>query len=196
MPVMLARKTFAVCLLTFVLVAAAAAGVSAKPCRMKDPDLSVFGVRLADAESAVRQVGAGLALTEDEEDMPHVRFVSSNGAQELVLFSHYGAGEDEYGEVEVRKAGIEALVLKDLPTETFVSGRGVELGMSRADITGRFGTCLKADERSGDGETIQYQIDNADRDPDLKGFNYPVYYAEYEFERGKLVRFRFGFEYP
>ena len=118
--------------------------------------------------------------------MPHVRFVSSNGAQELVLFSHYGAGEDEYGEIEVRKAGIEALVLKDLPTDTFVSGRGVELGMSRADIISRFGSCLKADEKSGDGETIQYQIDNADRDPDLKGFNYPVYYAEYEFERGKL----------
>jgi hypothetical protein len=178
--------------------AAVAAGVSAKPkpCRMKDPDLSVFGIRLADAESAVRQVGSGWTLSEGEDDMPHVRFVSSNGAQELVLFSHYGAGEDEYGEIEVRKAGIEALVLKDLPTDTFVSGRGVELGMSRADIISRFGSCLKADEKNGDGETIQYQIDNADRDPDLKGFNYPVYYAEYEFERGKLVRFRFGFEYP
>ncbi len=163
---------------------------------MKDPDLSVFGVRLADADSAVRQVGTGWKLSEGEDDMPHVRFVSSNGAQELVLFSHYGAGEDEYGEVEVRKAGIEALVLKDLPTDTFVSGRGVELGMSRADIISRFGSCLKADEKNGDSETIQYQIDNADRDPELKGFNYPVYYAEYEFERGKLVRFRFGFEYP
>jgi hypothetical protein len=195
---MQARRPFFILALGFSMWAAVAAGVSAKPkpCRMKDPDLSVFGIRLADAESAVRQVGSGWTLSEGEDDMPHVRFVSSNGAQELVLFSHYGAGEDEYGEIEVRKAGIEALVLKDLPTETFVSGRGVELGMSRADIISRFGSCLKADEKVGDGETIQYQIDNADRDPDLKGFNYPVYYAEYEFERGKLVRFRFGFEYP
>jgi hypothetical protein len=195
---MQARRPFFILALGFSMWAAVAASVSAKPkpCRMKDPDLSVFGIRLADAESAVRQVGSGWTLSEGEDDMPHVRFVSSNGAQELVLFSHYGAGEDEYGEIEVRKAGIEALVLKDLPTDTFVSGRGVELGMSRADIISRFGSCLKADEKSGDGETIQYQIDNADRDPDLKAFNYPVYYAEYEFERGKLVRFRFGFEYP
>jgi hypothetical protein len=163
---------------------------------MKDPDLSVYGIRLTDADSAVSQVGSGLPLSEDEEDMPHIRFVSSNGAQELVLFAHPGADTDEYGEVEVRKAGIEALALKDLPTPSFVSGRGVELGMSRADIISRFGQCLKADEKSGDGETIQYQIENADRDRDLKGFNYPVYYAEYEFERGKLVRYRFGFEYP
>jgi hypothetical protein len=195
---MQARRSFVILALGFSMWATLAAGVAAKPkpCRMKDPDLSVFGIRLGNAESALRQVGSGWTLSEGEDDMPHVRFVSSNGAQELVLFSHYGAGEDEYGEIEVRKAGIEALVLKDLPTETFVSGRGVELGMPRADIISRFGSCLKADERVGDGETIQYQIDDADRDPDLKGFNYPVYYAEYEFERGKLVRFRFGFEYP
>ncbi len=61
----------------------------------------------------------------------------------------------------------------------------------------RFGQCFKSDERSGDTETIQYQIENADRDPDLKEFNYPrVLRRIHEFERGKLVRFRFGFEYP
>lgn len=194
---MQARRLRYILTFGFTVWAAAAAPVSAKPCRMKDPDLSVYGIRLADADSAVRQVGSDVVLSEDEEDMPHVRFVSSNGAQELVLFAHYGAGVDEYGEVEVRKAGIEALALKDLPTSSFVSGRGVELGMSRADIISRFGQCLKADEKNDDGgETIQYEIANADRDRDLKGFNYPVYYAEYEFERGKLVRFRFGFEYP
>ena len=193
---MQARRPLYILALGFGVWAAAAAGVSAKPCRMKDPDLSVYGVRLTDAESAVRQVGSDVVLSEGEEDMPHVRFVSSNGAEELVLFTHYGAGSDEYGEIEVRKAGIEALALKDLPTESFVSGRGVQLGMSRADIVSRFGECIKADEKSGVGETIQYEIANADRDRDLKGFNYPVYYAEYEFERGKLVRYRFGFEYP
>jgi hypothetical protein len=193
---MQARPLFCVLALGLNVWASTASEVSAKRCRMKDPDLSVYGIRLTDSESAVRQVGTDAVLSEDEEDLPHARFVSSNGAQELVLFAHPGADTDEYGEVEVRKAGIEALALKDLPTASFVSGRGVELGMSRADIIGRFGECLKADEKNGDGETIQYEIGNADRDPDLKGFNYPVYYAEYEFGRGKLVRYRFGFEYP
>lgn len=190
---MLARQTVVISL---ILTAAGAANGFAKPCRMKEPDVSVYGIRLADAESAVRQIGSGLQLSEGEEDMPHVRFVSSNGAQELVLFSHSGAGTDEYGEVEVRKAGIEALALNDLPTPSFVSGRGIELGMSRADVVSRFGQCLKSDERSGDSETMQYEIENANKDRELKDFNYPVYYAEYEFKGGKLVRYRFGFEYP
>ena len=37
---------------------------------------------------------------------------------------------------------------------------------------------------------------NADKDDKLKAYGYPTYYAEYEFRSEKLVRFRFGFEYP
>jgi hypothetical protein len=193
---MQARRLLYFLAIGFSVLATATASAKPKACRMKDPDLSVYGIKLVDADSAARQLGSGLPLTEAEEDMPHVRFVSSNGAEELVLFAHYGAETDQYGEIEVRKAGIEALALQDLPTPSFVTGRGIELGMSREDVISRFGKCLRADERNGDGETIQYEIENADRDPELKGFNYPVYYAEYEFERGKLVRYRFGFESP
>jgi hypothetical protein len=32
--------------------------------------------------------------------------------------------------------------------------------------------------------------------PILKLANMPFYYAEYQFERGKLVRYRFGYDYP
>jgi len=32
--------------------------------------------------------------------------------------------------------------------------------------------------------------------PILKLANMPFYYAEDQFERGKLVRYRFGYDYP
>jgi hypothetical protein len=163
---------------------------------MKGPDLSVFGINLNDEESAVRQVGSGPALTEDSEDLPRARFVSKDGVQELILFAHYGAPTDEYAEVEVRLAGEEAMTLHELPTDVFVSGLGVSLGMSPADIVKKFGTCIKSRDRDGAGETIQYAIESADQDDKLKTFGYPTYYAEYEFRSGKLVRYRFGFEYP
>ena len=170
--------------------------VSAKSCRMKAPDLSVYGVKLVDAESAAQKVGPGAKLEDDSDDLPHARFVSSNGVEELILFSHYGADPDEYAEVEVRLAGEEALALPALPTDSFVSEHGIALGMTPAEVEKRFGPCIKSRDDSGASEVIQYEIADADRDEELKAYGYPSYYAEYEFERGKLIRYRFGFEYP
>jgi hypothetical protein len=59
-----------------------------------------------------------------------------------------------------------------------------------------FGTCLKSRQKTGSNLLIEYEIENADRDSELKTFGYPIYYAEYAFESGKLVRYRFGFAYP
>jgi len=182
-----------------LLVAFACWGVSSgahAKCRMKNPDVSIAGIVLTDSESAIKIVGAGAKLAESEDDLPHARFVSSNGAQELVLFAHYGAIDDEYAEAEVRVANAEALALQDLPIESFKTGRGVELGMSVAQVQALFGTCFKSRQKTGSELFFEYEIENADRDGDLKNFGYPVYYAEYEFNSGKLVRFRFGFAYP
>jgi hypothetical protein len=170
--------------------------LAAAKCRIKGPDLEIAGVKLTDSNSAVAVVGTSPPLVESEDDLPHARFVSTNGAQELVLFAHYGAVEDEYAEVEVRQAGPEALALKDLPVESFKTGRGVELGMSVAQVQALFGTCFKSRQKTGDELFFEYEISDADRDPELAKFGYPIYYAEYEFKKGKLVRFRFGFAYP
>jgi hypothetical protein len=163
---------------------------------MKSPDTTISGITLADADSAINVVGAGADLVDSEDDLPHARFVSTNGAQEMDLFAHYGAASDVYAEVEVRIADAEALALKDLPLETFKTGRGVELGMKVAEVEALFGTCFKSRQKTGSELFFEYEIANADRDPELAKFGFPVYYAEYEFKSGKLVRFRFGFAYP
>lgn len=181
----------------FVALAAwAAAGDAQATCRMISPDTSIIGIKLTDSESAVTIVGPDAELIDDDHDLPHARFVSSNGAQELVLFAPYGAKPDEYAEAEVRTTGIEALTLHDLPFEDFTTGRGVMLGMSLKEIEALFGRCTKTRLKSGDEVFIEYEIKNADRDPELASFGFPLYYAEYEFQRDKLVRFRFGFAYP
>lgn len=184
------------CCLPIILVLCSFPGGALAKCRMKHPDVSISGILLTDRESALAVVGGGAQLDESEDDLPHARFVSTNGAQELVLFAHFGAVEDEYAEVEVRVAGAEALALKDLPIETFKTGRGVELGMSASQVQALFGTCFKSRQKTGQDLFFEYEIENADRDEELKNFGYPVYYAEYEFKSGKLVRFRFGFAYP
>jgi hypothetical protein len=178
------------------LVAGAHDAKAAKACRMNGPDLSVFQIKLNDEESAVKQVGSGPNLVEDTEDLPRARFVSRDGVQELVLYAHYGAPTDEYAEVEVRLAGSEAMTLKELPTEVFETGLGIALGMKPSEVVKRLGKCIRARDKDGSDEIIQYAIERANEDSALKQYGYPKYYAEYEFRRDKLVRFRFGFEYP
>lgn len=184
------------CRVLIIVVSWSLAATAEAKCRMKNPDTSISGIVLTDRESAIQVAGAGARLYESEDDLPHARFVSTNGAEELVLFAHYGADEDEYAEAEVRVASAEALALKDLPIESFTTGRGVRLGMSVREVQALFGTCFKTRQKTGQELFFEYEIAKADRDPDLKTFGYPIYYAEYEFQRGKLVRFRFGFAYP
>jgi hypothetical protein len=183
------------CVVLVCACAVFADGAHAK-CRMKNPDTTIAGITLTDSDTALKVVGGGVDLIDSEEDLPHARFVSTNGAQELVLFAHYGAVSDEYAEAEVRVAGAEALALKDLPVESFKTEHGVELGMAPAQVQALFGTCFKSREKTGRDLFFEYEIDKADRDAELSRFGYPVYYAEYEFKSDKLVRFRFGFAYP
>lgn len=171
-------------------------GAEAKNCRMTSPDLAVAGVKLLDPESAARVLGSGPQLVEDTEELPHARFVTKSGAQELIVFAGYGAEVDQYSEAEVRTAGKEAMVLNSLDIDTFVTGNGIELGMSTAEVLRRVGKCGKIEERRGSTELVSYEVSDAEKDPTLKVFGFPVYYAEYEFESGKLVRYRFGFESP
>lgn len=191
------RFGIGICVLP-ALIALGLAGPALAKCRMKSPDTMISGMTLTDRESIVRVVGADsdAKLIDDDHDLPHVRFVTSNGAQEMVLFLPYGANADEYAEVEVKVAGTEALTLADLPIESFETGRGVALGMTAKEVEGLFGRCVKSRQKSADDLFIEYEIANADSDPELGRFGYPLYYAEYEFVRGRLVRFRFGFAYP
>lgn len=189
------RASFDLCALLALGCVLLSGGAAAK-CRMKTPDTAISGITLTDRDSAIKVVGSDVKLGDSEDDLPHARFVSTNGAQELVLFAHYGADDDEYAEVEVRVAGAEALALKDLPVESFKTERGVELGMTVAEVEKLFGTCFKSRQKTGTELFFEYEIRGADRDPELSKFGYPIYYAEYEFERGKLIRYRFGFAYP
>lgn len=191
------RFGISVCVLPALLSLGFAAPALAK-CRMKNPDTEINGMTLTDSESIVRVIGADsdANLIDDDHDLPHVRFVTSNGAQEMVLFLPYGANADEYAEVEVKEAGTEALTITDLPIEVFKTGHGVSLGMTVKEVESIFGRCVKSRQANSHDLFIEYEIANADSDPEVGRFGYPLYYAEYEFVRGRLTRFRFGFAYP
>lgn len=177
-----------------IVLALSSQGATAKTCKFDKPDLSVAGIKLMDAVSATQVVGPDVDVKEVEDDLPNARFVTKDGAQELIVFSNYSAAGDEFSEFEVKMAGSEAMTLPDLPVAAFTTGQGIELGMSAKELLKKLGSCTKARERAQGGEFIQFEIPNEQMGPDLRALGFPTYFAEYEFQNDKLIRFRFGLE--
>jgi hypothetical protein len=187
--------------LVFLLLALPS-GVEAA-CKQIKAESDVIGIRIGDAQSAVRVIGAA-SFPGAEQDknkagadtsFPYVRFASRDGREELKLYEHYGDEANSYNEIEVAPAHAGVSAAKRLPVTNFSTERGIKLGITERALIRTLGSCFK--RRSGSaGETvIEYAID----DPShalLRRANMPSYYAHYVFRRGKLARFKFGFEYP
>lgn len=169
----------------------------AKPsyCQLTNPDTSVFGIILLDKKSSIKQVGIMTTPHESGNDLPHLNFCTQDKKQTLTVFFHPGSVANEFAEFQVKIYSATDSA-KTLMTNSFMTGKEVKPGMSKENIIAIFGKCYKATATNNNLELIKYHIDDLSNSKFLERFNYSSYYAEYEFKAGKLVRFRFGFEYP
>jgi len=172
-------------------------------CKQIKAESDVIGIRIGDAQSAVRVIGeAGFPTAEQDKNkagadtsLPYVRFATRDGREELKLYEHYGDEVNSYNEIEVTPARASVSAAKRLPVANFTTERGIKLGITEQALTRILGSCLKRRRGNAGETTIQYAID----DPGhalLERAKMPSYYAHYVFRRGKLARFKFGFEYP
>lgn len=178
-----------------VLTSFGQTNVSTVDCQLTNPDTSVFNIILNDRESSIKQVGEKFAPIERRNmDLPYENFCSQDGKQTLTLFFHYGGVKNEFSEFQVKyySASDSATIVK---TNNFVSSKGIKLGLSKKQVVFIFGNCFMTIKKDKYSETIKYHIDDFNNSKFLQRFKYPSYYAEYEFQADKLVRFRFGFEY-
>jgi len=161
-------------------------------CLLPNADTTLHGITLGDYKSTEKVLGRDRRGAPDnpDTDFPWYAFASRNGQETMRLRRHAGDVVDSYMEFEVRRGTDEKAV--PLAANRFVSGKGVKLGMSRQAVVALFGPCFRA-TRNGKTETLRYEIEeDPPRSRVLKNANMPQYYAEYEFEDGKLVRFAFG----
>ena len=189
------RQLACIILLAFLPEAALAA------CKQVKAETDIVGIRLGDEKSSARVLGDPdkLRLVEKNAsgagDMPQVRLANSDGRQQATLYHHYGDTTGSFNEFEVRPARPEKNDGKRLPFRAFATERGIELGISEQALTEKLGSCFRR-ERGKSGETLLvYEI----TDPNhalIKRVAIPSYYAHYAFKGGKLVWFKFGFEYP
>lgn len=164
------------------------------PCQLEDADTMIQGIVLSNVESTISALGEEWNLIEDDVDMPHQNYSNAHGSQFLTCFIHYGDGRNQYSEFQVSRSCTEVKV-KALPDEFFVSGNGIQLGMSKDSVISIIGSCYVTDSFEGN-VVLKYVAEDYDNSKFLQRWNYPKYYAWYEFKENILIRFRFGFEYP
>lgn len=70
-----------------------------------------------------------------------------------------------------------------LDVGSFISGRGVNLGLGESDLVKLLGTPTSV-YTSAQGKIYKYEV--------LRG----LYFGEYHFKKDILFKFRFGYEYP
>lgn len=180
--------------------------VASAACQPKSVESTIAGIHIGDPNSAVKVIGSRMAkdgpAQEQDKDaagtdqsFPYVRFANSDGSQELKLFVHYGDVVDSYNEVEVAAVPSGNSKAKRLPVAAFATEHEIKLGMRERDLVKLLGSCFKRVKAGRDAVTLQYVVDTSDHAL-LKKVNMPSYYAHYRFAAGRLVNFKFGFDYP
>ncbi len=157
----------------------------------RQADLSIIGVHLLDLDSQRRVLGA--VKFSERTAMPEARFASADGKQVMTLVSHPGSVGD-VAEVKVAYGKGRP----DPRFRTFVSGKGIELGLPEEKVREILGEPTRMRSLRNGLRTILYRIEEGPERPSafLERYAMPVYYGAYVFQNGRLIQFRFGFEYP
>lgn len=168
-------------------------------CDLAKADVEIAGIRLANGDSARRVLGKDfrIVMADPQSDNPWLIVASRDNKQILRLRKHAGDVVDSYMEFEIKFGRDERRPL-NLKLYEFITAQGIKLGARKKAVIARLGPCFKSTV-DGKKETIRYEIkEKAEkgnyRSPLLKAANMPGYYAEYEFDRDRLVRFQFGYE--
>ena len=163
----------------------------------REVDLMVSGIRLNDGSSARLPFGAQMQLDDPDSDRPKAFICNADRTEKLTLVYYEGDTSYIISEFQVERVETRYVDCVQPPRQIdrFVSGKGIQLGMTRSDITHIFGNDYN-EQPQLDEVVISYRIDNKNESGFLQNNSAPAYYGQYHFKQDKLVRFSFGFEFP
>lgn len=168
--------------------------LSQTPCVFSDPDSSVIGIKIRNAESTVNVIGKQTKLQGDSTYI----FYSSDKKQKLGLTVHPG---DYYSQVSVFSIAYSdnsKQNFRQLNSTEFETEKGIKLGIRKSEIIEKLGTCYVVKDSTENGISLHYRLElpKDSKTKLLKSNNMPIYYATYKLRNNKLENIEFGFEYP
>lgn len=160
-------------------------------------DISVSGISLVNPESTQRILADYPNPKESGDDFPVLHVCNIDKTEVLTLVFHPGDVRGSFSEFRIKnisKLPIDCIKPYN-PISNFVTEKGIHLGIPQEKLINILGPNFTKNKK-GNIITIRYKIDDFSRSSFLKKYNLPMYYGDYHFIDGKLVKFEFGFEYP
>lgn len=162
------------------------------------PDISINKKVFLHNPISVENVFGNIYLSMNQDnDFPYVYMINSTKEQYLKMVFFPGDVKNSISQFEVGYvSNIKNDILNHIALmDTFFTESGIFLGLSEEDVLRIKGVRYEKIQ-SNDTLVMKYIIDNYDTSDFLKKYNMPVYFAEYWIVKDKVIRFKFGFEYP
>jgi hypothetical protein len=149
-------------------------------------DTTINGIKLNDCDTIVKLFGDHYKLLPDIDDLPSIQILNNKESQLLTMYMWNGSSKCDFSQFKVEYTTTNPKYLQKpfkLHLDNFKSGKTVYLGITSNQLKSRLG---KPNEvRNEKGLTIfSYQQYN------------DLYFADYYFKDDKLIKFRYGNEYP
>lgn len=160
------------------------------------PDSSIIGICLLSDSLISAILGDDYKMSlSSNTDIPNLIVFNSKSNQLLSLYQHPGGLMGEFAEFEVtgfNDYGKRPVIEKS--DKEFITESGIKLNMTIGELK-----AIKGEPDTtivNETSILKYSLDDINESDFLKRYNMPIYYADYEFKNGYLMRFKFGFEYP
>jgi hypothetical protein len=158
------------------------------------PDVKVNNLELSNPESIITNVGDLQYLMTEDAGLPHFSLTNNGGIVKLSLISFPGSGyNDIYQFILEYNSGLEKL--KSANYSNFITESNLQLGISKSDVLKIKGNSYRV-EKKDNLEILTYRITNYNSSPFLKKYNLPCYFMEFELKDDKVMKIKFGFDYP
>lgn len=163
-------------------------------CDFTDPDTSVNGIIIGEAESTLKILGQQFELEGDSNNV----FCSSDKRQKLGLKVHAGDNRNEVSIVSISYLKDQKEKIKTINFKAFKTEKDIRLGISKIELIKKIGHCYLAKDSTKNSIELNYKIElpKDSKTSFLRKNNMPIYYANYTFKADKLENIEFGFEYP
>lgn len=159
-------------------------------------ETSVVGVTLGSDVSGRQFVTMSGKGKKRDDGYIHFEYTNSTGTEILDLIRYPGGTKYAFYEIEVRALAAGAGgKLPRIAVPSFVSGKGIRLGLTRRALIDLIGE-PSAEHRLRGRDTLKYTCSNATRCPTLKTVNMPSYEGRYVFSGDRLIEFSIGYPYP
>lgn len=163
-------------------------------CKFTDPDTSLSGIILRNANTTTSVIGDTDNYHQDEV----YHYYSKDFNETLSLIQHPGDGKYNISIFRVQLSAKSQKEYRPLKVNKFRTEKGIELGLSKQQIIDKLGKCYITKDSTKEHIELYYRIEepNDSKTKLLRNQNMPVYYASYILRNDKLQKFEFGFEYP